>query len=63
MDPDLIHRALKEPEISILQRTGGRRRFGMPSGANTDTCQIYRTFSLTRNRVAFVCALPRKSRG
>ena len=46
MEPDLIHRALKEPEISILQRTGGRRRFGMPSGANTDTCQIYRTFSL-----------------
>ena len=54
MSPDRIHRSLKEPEISILQWTGSKRRFGMPSGTNSDTCQVHWTLGLTQNRGAFV---------
>ena len=63
MSPGRIHRALKDLEISTLHWTGGKRRFGMPSGKNSDTCQIYRTLGLIWNRGAFVYAPARKPRG
>ena len=63
MSPDRIRRALNELEISILYETGGKRKFGMPSGTNSDAGHIYRTLGLTWNRTPFVYAPPRKPRG
>ena len=63
MSPDRIRRALNEMEISILYETGGKRKFGMPSGINSDVGHIYRTLGLTWNRTPFVYAPPLKLRG
>ena len=58
MSPDRIGRALAELRFSILGRSGGPGRFGVPHRAAPDAEEIYRTLGLKWPRRPFVIEPP-----
>ncbi len=58
MSPDRIGRALAELRFSILGRSGGPGRFGVPHRAAPDAEEIYRTLGLKWTRRPFVIEPP-----